>query len=261
MEFKNIIVRMHGSDLYEELYGGYIPFREKQIQRVTRVYTISEFGKKYLMRSYPEYSLKFDLARLGTNDHGLNPWKDRDHLSYTIVSCASITYTKRVRLIAEILKFTSLQIRWFHFGDGPEMVQLQDACNDLPKNVTCVLSGNVTPDQLFDFYAQTPIDLFLNVSSSEGVPVSIMEALSFGIPVVATDVGGTGELVNTTNGILIPKDFSPSDTGQQLEELLKSKSIQNMRRAARETWEQQSDATKVYPEFITKLTAVFRSTE
>ena len=39
------------------------------------------------------------------------------------------------------------------------------------------------------------IDLMLNTSSSEGVPVSIMEAYFHGIPVVATDVGGNNEIV------------------------------------------------------------------
>ena len=36
-----------------------------------------------------------------------------------------------------------------------------------------------------------PYHVFLNVSSSEGVPVSIIEAMSFGIPCIATNVGGT----------------------------------------------------------------------
>ena len=45
-----------------------------------------------------------------------------------------------------------------------------------------------------------PVDLFLTVSANEGIPVSIMEAQSFGIPVIATDVGGISEIVNNVNG-------------------------------------------------------------
>ena len=44
---------------------------------------------------------------------------------------------------------------------------------------------------------------FVNVSESEGIPVSIMEAASFGIPIIATDVGGTSEIVDNSNGFLI----------------------------------------------------------
>ena len=52
----------------------------------------------------------------------------------------------------------------------------------------------------------------MNVSESEGIPVSIMEASSFGIPVIATNVGGVGEIVeNGYNGLLLNKDFLNRD--------------------------------------------------
>ena len=47
-------------------------------------------------------------------------------------------------------------------------------------------------------------DLFVNMSLSEGIPVSIMEAISFGIPIIATNVGGNAEIVNDETGVLIP---------------------------------------------------------
>ncbi|MFR4320263.1 MAG: glycosyltransferase [Blautia massiliensis (ex Durand et al. 2017)] len=44
----------------------------------------------------------------------------------------------------------------------------------------------------------------MNVSSSEGIPVSIMEATSFGIPGIATDAGGTKEIIrDKENGVLL----------------------------------------------------------
>lgn len=255
--FKEVVLRIHGSDLYEELYHGYIPFREQQLHRATRIFSISSFGKEYLSKRYPACTSKIDLARLGTQDHGLNAPRSEKLNSYTLVSCASVSKTKRVPLIAEILHHTDLPIHWVHFGDGPEMGHLRSACQKLPKTVTCTLKGHMTPDELFHFYSLYPADLFINVSSSEGVPVSIMEALSFGIPVMATDVGGTGELVNDTNGKLILRDFSPSETGKLLETMLLSKTIGEMRVAARKTWAERADSATVYPEFIKKLTACF----
>ena len=47
-----------------------------------------------------------------------------------------------------------------------------------------------------------------------------MEALSFGIPVIATDVGGTSELVSDKVGELISSTFTTESLGQNIEKLL-----------------------------------------
>jgi glycosyltransferase involved in cell wall biosynthesis len=59
-----------------------------------------------------------------------------------------------------------------------------------------------------EFYRKNHVDLFINVSETEGIPVSIMEAMSFGIPCIATNVGGVNEIVNNTNGFLVKKYFN-----------------------------------------------------
>ena len=51
------------------------------------------------------------------------------------------------------------------------------------------------------------IDALINVSESEGLPFSMMEAISFGIPVIGTNVGGVKEIINNDTGILLEKDF------------------------------------------------------
>ena len=64
------------------------------------------------------------------------------------------------------------------------------------------LKGNVDNAALLEDYITENYYLFVNVSSSEGIPVSIMEASSVGIPCLATDVGGTGEIISDgVNGL------------------------------------------------------------
>src|SRR5690606_35919751 len=83
-------------------------------------------------------------------------------------------------------------IQWHHFGDGPQMSLLEREKSEISiKNLTITLHGRVENSKIYDFYRYNPVDLFINLSSSEGIPVSIMEAISCGIPVVATNVGGT----------------------------------------------------------------------
>ena len=68
--------------------------------------------------------------------------------------------------------------------------------------------GMVNSELIMSYYVNKQIDLFINVSNSEGVPVSIMEAMSAGIPILATNVGGTSEIVNNNNGKLLEKNIN-----------------------------------------------------
>ena len=55
------------------------------------------------------------------------------------------------------------------------------------------LPGAMDNRALMEYYSREPVSCLVNVSSSEGLPVSLMEAASFGFPALATAVGGTPE--------------------------------------------------------------------
>lgn len=81
--------------------------------------------------------------------------------------------------------------------------------------VTFEFRGNVPNDELQWFYRSNRIDCFITTSETEGLPVSIMEAMSYGIPVIATDVGGIREMVDG-NGILLSPDPDTEEVGNAL---------------------------------------------
>ena len=57
------------------------------------------------------------------------------------------------------------------------------------------------------YISKSDFEVLVNVSESEGLPVTMMEAMSFAIPVIATKVGGVSEIVkNGYNGLLIEND-------------------------------------------------------
>ena len=50
------------------------------------------------------------------------------------------------------------------------------------------------------------LDLYVQTSDTEGIPNAVLEAMATEVPVVATDVGGTGELLtDDVHGLLVPK--------------------------------------------------------
>jgi glycosyltransferase involved in cell wall biosynthesis len=64
--------------------------------------------------------------------------------------------------------------------------------------------GFVTDEQLVNLYRTN--DLFVFPTLFEGMPTVVLEAMSFGMPVIVSDVGATAELVNSSTGYLIHKN-------------------------------------------------------
>ncbi|MBL8002793.1 MAG: glycosyltransferase [Flavobacteriales bacterium] len=200
------VSRMHGFDLYaERAAGGWPAFQAFHLERVERVFVASQAGLDDLVRRYPEARDRFELAHLGTVDHGPGPWSPSDTLR--LVSCSNLVPLKRVLLLAEALRHVQVPVRWTHFGDGPERSPLEAALSALPRHVQAELRGAVPNADLLGWYRSTPVDLFVHLSASEGgVPVSMQEAASFGVPLLATAAGGAPELVGPGTGELLPLD-------------------------------------------------------
>lgn len=140
--------------------------------------------------------------------------------------------------------------------DGIMMNQIKEMSRELPENIKIDFRGNVKNSDLLEVYKNNQFDLFLNVSLSEGIPVSIMEALSFGIPCIATDVGGTKEIViDGYNGWLLKKDFKEEQLVNIIRNYcnLNNEQILKLRECAYESWKEKYNAKKNYTTFVDKL--------
>ena len=256
--FLRLVARAHGRDLYEErVSANYIPLRKTLLDNLDDVHCISNHGKSYLQKRFPDKANKCHVSRLGTNDHGWNQAYKKNDGELRIATCSFLVPVKRVHIVAEALKeITDIDIKWTHFGDGPEAERLKDLCDNLPVNIEVDFMGTVTNDKVLEEYVEHPFDLFINVSKSEGVPVSIMEALSAGIPVIATDVGGTGEIVQDgINGWLLPESVTSEELANRLCEYdgLSEHELVRLRANARSSWASLSDAAELYGIFAKNL--------
>jgi len=222
---KGYISRAHGFDLYEDRHReGFIPFRKFQLKNVSKLFLISKNGVEYIKSKYPQYQHKYQLSYLGIeNNHRLN-LSIPANKEYLLVSCSRLIDIKRVHLIVEALaKITDFQIRWVHFGDGPLLKQVKDlAKKNLPDNIKTEFKGMIPNQAVLQYFQNNFVDCFINTSSSEGLPVSIMEATGYGIPVLATNVGGTNEIVNNSTGILLSEHPEPIEIAQNLQEVFMS---------------------------------------
>ncbi|MDO9582824.1 MAG: glycosyltransferase [Desulfomicrobium sp.] len=226
-----VVTRAHGYDLYEERWDSLkIPFRRQAISFIDAIFPDSEAGLQYLGLKYPQYSTKFHVGRLGIASRNIVTQSSSDGV-IRIVSCAYLVPVKRIDLLARALgvlsrRYPSQSVFWTHFGDGPERPLVESIISEIksPK-IRCIIVGEVSNNDVFTHYANNPVDFFINVSSSEGTPVSVIEAISCSIPCIVTAVGGNVEVVDNSSGVILKVNFSEN---QLVDEIIKAFNDRNL---------------------------------
>lgn len=261
------IARAHRIDLYEEETDiNYIPLLKYTFLNLDGIFFISEHGKEYYENRLRVNHPKNQVSRLGVMKPGFNDVQKTDSVFFRIVSCSSLVRVKRIELIISALETlkTERKILWNHFGEGilqSELKNLAQSKLGTLKNIKFQFMGQVPNSKLLEFYAENKVDLFINTSSSEGIPVSMMEAQSYSIPVIATDIGGVRELVKEGTGTLLPVDFKPEYLAKmiQIYANLPEEEENKTRMNAFNNWNINFNASVNYKDFIMKVNSILAS--
>ncbi len=113
--------------------------------------------------------------------------------------------------------------------------------------------GYLPNSEVKKLLSKQSFDLFINASESEGVPVSIMEAMSYSIPVIAPDVGEISDIVNDSTGKLLNSEPSILNFVEAIQEIYFSEKYFNYRENALLMVKQNYNAEKNYKKFINNL--------
>jgi glycosyltransferase involved in cell wall biosynthesis len=195
------------------------------------------------------------VSRLGKYNNR-TPKFDKDETAFLICSCSTVIPVKRVELIVEILSLLPIQnFKWIHFGEGSKMPEIVKLASEKLNATQFEFKGYTSNETVLDFYRDNFVDLFVNVSVSEGIPYSIMEAISAGIPILATDVGGTSESITEDFGYLLPKNFEAQYAASIVENHLNLSSGEHLhkRKSAYEFWQNHFEASKNFEEFYKNI--------
>lgn len=210
-----VVVRMHGFDFDEQQQKrGYHSFRYSAWKYIDNVYPVSEYGVNYAKNKGLAMN-KVNLARLGVEDYGLSPIPTETKL--TFVSCSNFYPVKRIYRIAEILLHIKVPYRWIHIGGGEFMDENISRVRELLPEENYTFLGTMNNADVMEYLKTTPIDLFMNVSELEGLPVSLMEAISFGIPIMGCNTCGVPEIVNEQTGLLNEVNFDAKKVAEKIE--------------------------------------------
>lgn len=248
--------RGHGFDVYDERC--YLPYRSTIFSKIDSVFTVNEVERKYILEKHKEvYPEKIKTFHLGIN-LPCNYTKEAERTPFRIITCSSIIQLKRLDLLIYALaEIDEIEFEWYHIGDGPLYNQISDLASKKlnKKNQKFSFLGQLSLSEVHEYYKNHDLSVFINCSDTEGIPVSIMEAMSYGIPVIARNIGGNSEIVGNDTGLLID---SEDDPGILKEAILKIYSLKDdeyymIRENARRRIENSFNAERQYETYFSLL--------
>lgn len=258
------ISRVHGHELYADRWRPAFQPWVSVYDALTLVVPISRHGQDYLLGAgvNPE---RLWLSRLGTE--AAPPARASEDGCLRVVSCSAMVPLKRVPLMAQALcelarQLPALHLRWTHFGAGEGMAEVRAILRAGPDNLQADLRGQVDNATVLQHYAEQPVDLFMLLSESEGLPVSVQEACAAGIPVLATDVGGVAEIVGADNGLLLPASPTIDEVAAAIRRLCVDASPAEraqLRVGARARWSADFDAERNHLRYARRVRDLIES--
>jgi glycosyltransferase involved in cell wall biosynthesis len=204
------IVRAHNTDIYEERHPNhYLPFRNFIFKHIDVVVPISNHGKAYLSSKFGKLGADIQVSRLGIPL--ATPLAISQGVPLTLLSLSGISPVKNLEAIIQTLfHWQACEVEWHHIGEGngapySEGVknQMMELASNNPK-VKVFLHGFVAPDEVLHVVRSIKPRVLVNTSHFEGIPVSMMEAASLGIPMIGPNVCGVPEIIiEEKNGFCI----------------------------------------------------------
>lgn len=238
-----IIEHRHGLDFTSEAIRN-MSFAETRYEKLKKYLsdysvTVCKSDRTVLIEKFGYDKDKVFTVYNGIEDHQGNPDKN-EHVKKIIGTVGRLTYQKAQEYLIESARDLIKKGYDFEFhiyGDGEERDKYQDLIQSYGLEESVKLMGYTD-----DVYAVLKsFDLFVLPSRYEGIPYVILEAMSLGIPLISTDVGGISEVIrNGENGLLIQKENS----GALSENIIRLMENEDLRKRLKEN--ARSDYEKFY---------------
>lgn len=162
-----------------------------------------------------EYSDKIIIIHLGVRPTGrLRSEAPKPDKKFVIACPSNFVPKKGHRFLIEacnlLVEKGVSRFVCFLIGDGPLEREIREQISRYKLNKMIYLTGSLPHDELMKLYERGQVDavvlpsIITDNGEKEGIPVALMEAIAFGIPVISTPTGGILELLNGGAGLLVP---------------------------------------------------------
>ena len=180
------------------------------LRSLDRYVFIAKVGQENFLQENPWVNrAKTVFFHNGIDDKAIVPKERKDGFKYYLCSTGTVCRRKGQYLIVEALHQLNPEVkRQIHlslFGSGPDLTVLQERVTEYHLESQVRFYGNVPNNEIHEKLCQE--DIFILMSNNEGLPISIIEAMRAGLPVISTPIAGIPEQVEPLyNGLLVEPD-------------------------------------------------------
>ncbi len=209
-------------------YGFSISFQKKvrsfSIKKSDIVVTPSKHLKNFILNL--GFKNKIEIINNGVfiPEENTNIFTN-DQINITIVS-RLVSHKNIEKIIKAISDLNSPLINLNIIGDGPELNQLQKISLESNNKDNIIFHGKLNRDDINHIFLKS--DIYIQASNYEGLPHSLLEAMSYGIPVLCTPVGECKEILgNEDRGYILDLPVSKNNIKSKISQIIGEKNIAN----------------------------------
>ena len=209
-------------------YGFSISFQKKvrsfSIKKSDIVVTPSKHLKNFILNL--GFKNKIEIINNGVfiPEENTNIFTN-DQINITIVS-RLVSHKNIKKIIRAISDLNDPLIYLNIIGDGPELNQLQRISLESNNKDNIIFHGKLNRDDINHIFLKS--DIYIQASNYEGLPHSLLEAMSYGIPVLCTPVGECKEILgNEDRGYILDLPVSKNNIKSKISQIIGEKDIAN----------------------------------
>jgi glycosyltransferase involved in cell wall biosynthesis len=165
----------------------------------------STYWFNYYNRNFPQLKLSQILNPVDVSAFSEKGKKNSTNNIFRIVTVSNIIKSKGICELIELIDSMAGKYKFIQFviiGDGELRPVIMKKLKHVIESKQLIVTGFISEDEKKAWLCKS--NLFILLSHFEVIPISILEAMSASLPVVATDTGGIPDIVKSqTNGELV----------------------------------------------------------
>jgi len=249
---KKVVLTMHGFDSVRKAFRKFLIVEKTLKNRAAKIIGVSQYDVDCLREE--GISNNVELVYNGVADHFLGDEgltetpliseqikEIKKKYTHAVMCISRISQQKKFDLFKDIAREKS-EYAFIWIGN-------KSSVKDVPSNVFCL--GEAYMAYQYLKYA----DIFILPSNYEGLPMSILEALSYRVPVVASSVGGIPEVLDGSNGFAV--ENTVSDFTDKMDYILSKDNHERMRNNARESYLKKFTIDKMVSGYISIFKGIY----